>query len=65
MTDGGFEVVIKRGDVPFNEARGPRVSRGAQISGGGFRGGYRGGRGGYPRPEGGEGAGEQQPEAHQ
>ncbi len=60
MTEGGFEVVTKRGtETPFNEARGPRPSRGAQISGG-YRGGYRGGRGGYqnPRPEGGAGQAE-------
>jgi hypothetical protein len=60
MTDGGFEVVTKRGEAPFNEARGPRPSRGAQISGGGYRGGNRGGRGGRHH-EGGEAAAEQQP----
>jgi hypothetical protein len=29
MTDGGFEVVTKRGEVGFNEAKGPRPSRGS------------------------------------
>jgi hypothetical protein len=31
MSEGGFEIVKKRGDgpTPFNESNGPRVSRGA------------------------------------
>ena len=61
MAPGGFEVVKKRGEagpVPFNEARGPRPARGAEISSrGGFRGEYRGGynqhRGGDRPPYGG------------